>query len=492
VLDGDRFVLFSKRLGREIVPRLTSAHNFARSRFAIYRFLCALQQDRHRYAFGWTWGPLANSPFLPRVTRGRVVLSLAQWTLGKEELAPLLKAGGADRFRRVQELRQRRGLPRWIVLVDGDRTLPFDLDNAVCVASFASFVARREGAKLTEMFPSPEDLVAEGPEGRFAHQLIVPFVRRAPSVADARPAVAPSSKVAPSAMRRTFPPGSEWLYVELHAGTASADAVLTDLVANAVKRARRSKWLDRWFFERRAGAQGCIGFVLQGNPAHLPKLLPRLNEAAAPLLADGRLLRIAIDTYVRDIERYGGDRGIELAEAIFEADSEAVLAIVGRLDSSAAADERWRVALRGCHELLLDLGLDVDVRTDVVRRACDALKLELRGGKALDHGLGVRFRKERAALNELLAAAPDGEHPLAPALDAFAERSVRLRPLVKELRARERRGDLTVGVRGLAAGLLRAHAGRLLRSDLRAQELVMLDFLRRLYASEAAIGTPQP
>ena len=488
VLDQGRFVLFSKRLGREVVPRLTSAHNFAASRFAIYRFLCGLQQDSDRHAFGWTWGALSGSPFLPRVTRGKVVLSLARWALEKEELAPLTKASRAERFRRVQELRQRRGLPRWVVLADGDRTLPVNLDNAVCVASFASLVARREAASLTEMFPSPDELVAEGPEGRFAHQLIVPFVRRPPSLSDAGPLVVASPTAPPAAIRRTFPPGSEWLYVKLHAGTASADAVLTHLVAAAVKRARRAKSLDGWFFDRRADAHGYIGLAIRGDSGRLPKLLPWLHDAAAPLLADGRLLRIAVDTYARDVERYGGDQGIELAEAIFEADSDAVLAIVLRLDSAPAGDERWRLALRGCHELLVDLGLDLAARTEVVRRAYEGLSLELRADKALEHGLGARFRKERAALDELLAAAPDGEHPLAPGLVAFAERSARLRPLAEELRARERSGHLTIPVRDLAAGLLRAHVGRLLRSDLRAQELVILDFLRRLYVSEAALG----
>jgi class I lanthipeptide synthase len=264
--------------------------------------------------------------------------------------------------------------------------------------------------------------------------------------------------------------------------------VLIHLVAAAVKRARRAKSLGGWFFDRGADAHGYIGLAIRGDSGRLPKLLPWLHDAAAPLLADGRLLRIAVDTYARDVERYGGDQGIELAEAIFEADSDAVLAIVLRLDSAPAGDERWRLALRGCHELLVDLGLDLAVRTEVVRRAYEGLSLELRADKALEHGLGARFRKERAALDELLAAAPDGEHPLAPGLVAFAERSARLRPLAEELRARERSGHLTIPLRDLAAGFLRAHVGRLLRSDLRAQELVILGFLRRLYVSEAALG----
>ena len=488
VLEHERFVLFSKRLGREVVPRLTSAHNFAASRFAIYRFLCGLQHDGVRHAFGWMWGALSSSPFLPRVTRGKVVLSLARWALAKEELAALKKASGAERFRHVQDLRRRRGLPRWVVLADGDRTLPVDLDNAVSVASFASLVAWRDAAALIEMFPSPEELIVRGPEGRFVHQLIVPFVRRPPSASDAALTTVTLPKVPSATIRRTFPPGSEWLYVKLHAGPASADAVLIHVVARTVQRGRRTKGLDRWFFDRRAEPHGGIGLAIHGDAGRLLKLLRWLHDAAAPLLADRRLLRITVDTYTRDVERYGGDEGIEIAEAMCEVDSDAVIAIIGRLDPTSDGDERWRLALRGCHELLVDLGLDLAARTEVVRRAYNALSLELRVASALEHGLGARFRKERAALDALLAAVPDEAHPLAPGLGAFAERSARLCPIAEELRARERAGQLTIAVRDVAAGLLRAHIGRVLRSDLRAQELVILDFLRRLYVSAGAIA----
>jgi thiopeptide-type bacteriocin biosynthesis protein len=479
-------ILFSKRLGREVIPRLTSAHNYPRSRLAIYRFLCGLQRERDRYAYGWNWGSLDSSPFLPRVSRGNIVLSLARWSLGKDELAPLARASHRERFRLVQELRQRQRLPRWVVLADGDRTLPVDLDNALSVASLAGLIARREGAVLTELYPSPDELVAEGPEGRFAHQIIVPFVR-APAPARAASAAA-STPATEAPARRTFAPGSEWLYFKFYAGPASADAVLTDLILPAVARARRAKTLSGWFFVRSAEPHWHVGLALRGDAARLARLLPRLNQAAAPFLADGRLLRIAVDTYEREIERYGGEAGVELAESLFEADSDAALAILTRLESKSGADERWRLSLRGCHELLEDFGLELAARSDVIERARTTLGAALRVDTALERRLGARFREERAALDALLVAKAASEHPLAPGLAVLEERSPRVRAIVEQLRACERAGRLSVPLRELVPGFLRMHCNRLLRSDLRAQELVIYDFLQRLYVSEAARG----
>ena len=44
---GDQIVLRSARLGRRVVPRLTSAHNFTMSQ-GIYRFLCACRRRGRR------------------------------------------------------------------------------------------------------------------------------------------------------------------------------------------------------------------------------------------------------------------------------------------------------------------------------------------------------------------------------------------------------------------------------------------------------------
>jgi len=55
-----------------------------------------------------------------------------------------------------------------------------------------------------------------------------------------------------------------------------------------------------------------------------------------------------------------GPRGCCFAESIFEADSDAVLAMVEMLEGDEGANVRWRLALRGADMLLTDLGLEGD------------------------------------------------------------------------------------------------------------------------------------
>ncbi len=57
---------------------------------------------------------------------------------------------------------------------------------------------------------------------------------------------------------------------------------------------------------------------------------------------------------------------------------------------------------------------------------------------------------------------------------------------MEELKRLERDGRLTVSLDQIAPSLLHMQANRLLRSDHRSQEAVLLDLLHRLYDARAA------
>lgn len=187
VRDG-RIVLRSERLGRRVVPRHTASHFIGGSHQRVYRFLGALQDEGIRGGWSWHWGSLEGAPFLPRLSSGRLVLSLARWRVPASEMEKLAAVrgvgGGGRRDRAVREWRAERRLPRWVVLDDPDGEWVVDLDHPLLVDAF--LVRAREllaeGATagrrilLTELFPDPDELCVCGPEGRFLHELILPFV----------------------------------------------------------------------------------------------------------------------------------------------------------------------------------------------------------------------------------------------------------------------------------------------------------------------------
>jgi thiopeptide-type bacteriocin biosynthesis protein len=499
---GDRIVLRSRRLDREIIPRLTTAHNYRLRSLGVYRFLCALAGQGCEHA-GFHWGPLADLPYLPRVTLGRVVLARATWNLAEPELAaittavraaqkdakPAPGAGPAPAVDKrapilaaVAALRAARGLPRFVVIAAGDNELPIDLDNPLLAIACADELAGQPRVQLVEMFPTPDALIVRGPDGAFADELVVTFTRTA------APVRATAATPAPALARR-FVPGSEWLYAKLYCGESTADRVLREVVAPVVRDALGSGAADRWFFLRYGDPDPHVRVRVHGDPARLlGEVLPALHRAAVPLLEAGALRKIMLDTYERELERYGGDRGMALVEELFWRDSEAILGIVELLDGDAGADARWRLAVRGIDALLDALGFDDAARLRIATSGRDSLGREFHADADFWGRIGARFTKERAALETVFARDPalDADHDLEPGFALLAARDAAIVPIGAELRARDAAGELAPRLDDLAWSLCHMHANRLLHASQRAQEMLVWDFVRRLHAGRKA------
>jgi lantibiotic biosynthesis protein len=223
------------------------------------------------------------------------------------------------------------------------------------------------------------------------------------------------------------------------------------------------------------------------------EVLPALQNSVNPLLDDGRLWRVQFDTYEREVERYGGEGGIVLAERLFHVESEVALALIEMLEpGDEGGDERWRLTFYGIDLLLMDFGLDLNGKLSVLKQVREAFAKEFLADKSLTAQLSEKFRKERRSLENLLAASSHSEHPLAPGIAVLHRRSEQVVPIVAELKACEESGRLSGSIADLLPSYVHMHANRLLRSAQRMQEFVIYDLLVRIYESRLARARSEP
>lgn len=488
---GDRVVLRSRRLGREVVARCSTAHNFATHGFGIYRFLCALQGQDGDW-LGWAWGGFEGASFLPRISYGRCVFSRAQWHLDATGLSELgdgrpTEAAEARWFAAMQRVRRERGLPRYVHVVDGDNELLVDLDNVLSVEGLVHLLRTRRSCTLREAFPGPDELLARSSEGRFRHELVVPFVRH-----DAARTSAPIETSPHARVPRRFAPGSSWLYAKLYGGVAAADEVVRRVGA-LCRDAVAAGDAERWHFVRYADPRPHLRVRIGGAARLLHEVVqPALARSAEDAMDAGLLWRVQLDTYEREVERYGGGIGVELTEELFWHDAETAIEILGELRGEVGLDARWRIALLGIDRLFDDLGLAVGQRRSICEGAYAMLASEFAADQGTARRLAARFRREREAITGLLLQGSQGEtagitgDPMTSAVAALGRRSQRSAGVIAELHAREQRGQLTRRVVDMAWSWAHMHVNRVLRSSHRAHELVLNDFLRRAYDSRIA------
>jgi thiopeptide-type bacteriocin biosynthesis protein len=483
-LDGDRFVLRSRQLGRRIVPRLTSAHNFTWRTLNLYRFLCLLQSQGRVHGCAWDWGALAALPFLPRVTYGRLVFARAAWRVTRDDIDPLKDAAnGAAQYAAFQGWRAARRLPRWVVLTDADNTLPVDLDNGLAIDSLIHLLKGRESATLTEMFPGPDELCAKGDDGRYLHELLIPCVARPRSAARA-PAPSPR-RCDRTSIQRTFAPGSEWVFAKLYTSASTADRLLSEVIGPVSKALLSKRSIDRWFFVRYADPDEHLRWRLHvAGKTHAASVQRRIERVVAQALDEGLVRRFVFDTYEREIERYGGEAGIDAAERYFWADSEAIVRLLDPVSGIGSSALRWQTAIAGTEALLSDLGFDLDAKLQLMRKLREIFGREFHADAPFARQLAAKYRAVRPDLDRLLDSGRSDAST--QWRDVFTDRSTRAQQALAALHAAEQSESLDAPIAVLAESYVHMHLNRVFRAEQRAQELVVYDFLSCAYESRLA------
>ncbi|MFG3281581.1 lantibiotic dehydratase [Streptomyces sp. NPDC048111] len=341
-----RFYLRSLRLGREVVAHQThmlvgtSAPNAA-------RFVLEASWDNFALPSGFQWYDLDTLPFLPQVCRGRVVLRPAQWNLRPGELVAGPDDHDSERFdATLAGLRERWSIDRYVYVVQLDNRLLVDLDSPSGRRQLhrEALSALRDGSpaflELHEMLPTMDGLWLRDTDGRpYVSELVVPVVLskeagippgtpRTPEVAHRR-LVQSGERVSLRSPLRRFPPGGEWTYLKVYCDGASQDDMITGPLAELVDGLRERALIDRWFYVRYVDPEAHlrVRFHAADGDARENVLLEAVRWGHQ-MVGTGTARHVQLDTYEREIERYGGIEVIADAERLFTANSDLAIGLL--------------------------------------------------------------------------------------------------------------------------------------------------------------------
>ncbi len=177
---NNRVVLQSKRLNKEIVPRMSTAHNYSgQNSMPVYHFLCDLQHQKGRNGLAFRWNEAAQMfDYLPRVVYKNCILSQARWIVREKEIKGFCQINDDSEFLiKVKEWKNGRNIPDMVLLADGDNELYVDLNHPLSIRAWLSVVKKRPFFLLEELLFNPATAVVHGPEGVFTNEFIFAFYR---------------------------------------------------------------------------------------------------------------------------------------------------------------------------------------------------------------------------------------------------------------------------------------------------------------------------
>lgn len=314
--DGRRMYLAAPERGHRVEAVGMNALNLHTHTPPLARFLTELSRAQCAQVTAFDWGVAAAMPFLPRLRYGRTVLTPARWRLEASEL-PGRARPRTEWDTALSEWRAQRGLPRRVLLAEDDRRLFLDLDEAGHRTLLLRHLDRSHQAVLTEA-PEPETY---GWCGGRAHEIVVPLrATRSPSWP---PLPVPTQARVLSAAQLQTPAASSVLLAALYGDPRRQDTLLSQHLPGLLERLGNPPW---WFIRFRDPDQHLRVRIALPDRRTFAQTARTVSAWADDLRNAGLLADLRYPTSYREMGRWGSGAAWEAAEAVFRADSHAVLA----------------------------------------------------------------------------------------------------------------------------------------------------------------------
>ncbi|NRA62499.1 MAG: lantibiotic dehydratase, partial [Psychrobium sp.] len=484
-VEEQKIKLWSKTLNKQIIPRLSSAHNYSARSLGAYKFLCMLQhQDGRAPSFRLPESTI-RAAFVPRVMLDNLILSEKIWRVERKILEEISNNGQFDSTR-LDNLLKKYQLDTIVNFAMSDNVLQIDLSNPVMLNILLVETKGQIRVELKEVLTNTfESRVTDNEGNHYNNEIIVPLFN-----AQATPhrhfANNPLANINAVPLKRRFSAGSQWLSFKIYSGNTTVEELLSEKLLPLIE--QQSELYQQWFFIRYGDPDWHIRLRFHGEPNLLAgKLLPILNSILDPMIESGELHKVELMTYNREVERYGGPKAMGHVESLFMFDS-ALIAKTCSLIEEYGEEVRWRIAINFTHRLLTLFQYSPEASLQLISSLRDGFGREFDDTSRLRKQLGKRFREYETQIKDdfdkLLCSGDEGCDESQQAIKVLLEQwQLEAAPIISLLNGVINKGELNCTRDSLLGSLLHMHNNRMFKAYGRQQELVVHDLLRRYYFS---------
>jgi len=289
-------------------------------------------------------------------------------------------------------------------------------------------------------------------------------------------------------LQRNFSIGSEWLYYKIYTGYKTADLILTQIIQPITLQLKERGAIDKWFFIRYADPKHHLRIrfhcIDKGN---IGQVIALLYEMLKGFLGEDLIWKIQLDTYQRELERYG-PKTMELSEMLFGIDSDATIQFLDLIEGDEGEQLRWLFGLRSIDALLASFQYSLNQKLTLMKNLKTGFGIEFGMSRPLKKQLDDKYRKERANIATFMTFTKKQETDYEPILNILESKNTILRPLAEQILNLQAKGQLELELDSLMSSYVHMHMNRLFKSKNRLNEMVCYDFLYRYYMTAVALS----
>lgn len=273
---------------------------------------------------------------------------------------------------------------------------------------------------------------------------------------------------------RRFYPGGKWLYFKLYTSHQHAEHLLVHNIIDYTEKLLSQDLIDKWFFIRYEDPEPHLRLRLRLTSVMDYNNIYSLFEGCfKDELSLGKIWKVQVDTYVRELERYGIDT-MDTLESIFYRDSVCIANLLKQISSDPSRDTlRWNLGLSIIDHLFDAFSYDLCKRSNVISQMSDSfLKEFYLTSSQYTKPLNDKFRNNSILIDSIISNQYQNICDMSFSLDAYSNE---IREEIKKI--------VDPALDQLVFSIIHMSMNRLFISNNRANELVIYYLLSKYYKS---------
>lgn len=273
--------------------------------------------------------------------------------------------------------------------------------------------------------------------------------------------------------------GSKWLYYKLYMGSQVSDTFITKTLVPVTDYLLKNKIISKWFFinYNDPDRHVRVRFEINEVEKNISYVLKILHQALKPYLESRAISKIQIDTYKRELQRYGNET-IEESETIFFDNSLLITYILANIKNE---NERWLWGLKAMDVFLEAWNLTIEQKMRFFETLKNAYGEEMGTNTALNRQLSKKYRNNRQMINEIM------EQPLQEQFHQVLEDyKQETKKTISEIAKKRKLAKSNTNIVDILESYIHMHCNRLFKSNHRVNEWVLYYFSFQYYRSRIA------
>lgn len=274
-------------------------------------------------------------------------------------------------------------------------------------------------------------------------------------------------------MKRKFIPGSEWLYLKIYTGVKTADVILEEAIHPLAECFLEKNQISKWFFIRYHDPKSHLRLRFSlTSPENYNGALSKINQTLREYIDREEISNILIDTYNREIERYG-ESTIEDAETLFHKNSEFTSKCIHYDD-----EEKIMVSLFYIDEILNKINFPNQEKLDWIKDFNEAFKKEFNADKKLNSQLDKKYREFKPKYVDFIQSEEFSEER-GMVISNIEESSFALQNIIRH----HENQSLGMSLQDFFQSIFHMNINRIFVSNQRLFEMIIYDYITRYYKS---------